>query len=303
MDKLRYSYYELKFKDAFREKGGNEFQNLFSEIMEKCHPGDFQRTRPWGNVGDRKNDGYLLSQRMLFQVYAPNVMKSRVAIAKIDEDFYSALQHWQTHFDTWIFVHNSRDGLGPHIMEKLIELNTNHASVTVSSWGYEELRQKVFKLNEADLASLLGPAPSSKDIFDVRYVNVQEVLSNIAQQEPPLQQDIRPVPADKLKLNHLSTGVQNLLFAGMQKTQLVENFFNDHPNPTYGDEIAEAFNQEYKRWKRLGMDADDIFGNLLVFTGGSERGTPTYEAAVLAVLAFLFEQCDIFERSMVEVVP
>ena len=225
------------------------------------------------------------------------------AIAKIDEDFYGALPYWQECFDTWIFVHNSRKGLGPQIFAKLFELNTYHESLKVKSWGFEELRQHVFTLDEADLASLLGPAPSHRDMLDVRYENVQEVLSHIARQEPPLEQDIRPVPADKLKLNHLSTSVQNLLFAGMQKSELVGNFFNECYNPTYGDEIAAAFNQQYIKWKVLEMDADTIFGKLLAFTGGSERGSPTYEAAVLAVLAYLFEQCDIFERSLVEVVP
>ncbi|HVB25785.1 MAG TPA: ABC-three component system protein [Ktedonobacteraceae bacterium] len=303
MDKLRYTYYELKFENAYLKKGGNEFQDFFSEIMEKCHPGDFQRVRPWGNVGDRKNDGYLSSQRILFQVYAPNEMKVRDAIAKIDKDFHGALLYWRTYFDTWVFVHNSRRGLAPEIEAKLFELSTSNAPLKLKPWGFEALRQRVFTLDEADLASLLGPAPSSKDMFDVRYENVQEVLSQIERHEPPLQQDIRPVPADKLKLNHLSTGVQNLLFAGMQKSDLVGKFFNECYNPTYGDEIAEAFNQQYKKWKRLEMDADSIFGKLLAFTGGSERGSPMYEAAVLAVLAYLFEQCDIFERSMVEVVP
>ena len=61
MDKLRHSYYEMVFENAYLKKGGNEFQDFFSEIMEKCHPGDFQRVCPWGNVGDRKNDGYLSS--------------------------------------------------------------------------------------------------------------------------------------------------------------------------------------------------------------------------------------------------
>ena len=33
-----------------------------------------------------------------------------------------------------------------------------------------------------------------------------------------------------------------------------------------------------------------------MFAGGTERQDPAHEAAVLTVLAYLFEQCDIFER-------
>jgi hypothetical protein len=72
MDVVARSHYELTFKVAFMEKKGEEFQNFFSTVMEKGYPADFIRVRPWGNAGDRKNDGYLRSQRILFQSYAPN---------------------------------------------------------------------------------------------------------------------------------------------------------------------------------------------------------------------------------------
>ena len=34
MDKLKRSYYEVVFENAYLKKGGNEFQDFFSEIME-----------------------------------------------------------------------------------------------------------------------------------------------------------------------------------------------------------------------------------------------------------------------------
>jgi len=301
MDQMKLAHYELRFEISYLKKDGNEFQNFFCEIMEKCHPGDFQRVRPWGNAGDRKNDGYLPSKRMLFQVYAPNNMKSVNTIAKIKADFNGALLHWEKYFDQWILVHNSRQGLGPDVVALLNELTISHGTVAAHSWGFEELRQKVFTLNAVNLASLLGSAPSNKDMLDVRYDNVQEVLRHIARQESSAIQDIRPVPPDKLKFNRLSLHAQNLLTWGMQKADLVEQFFNDYSNPTYGDEIAAAFKNEYENYRRLGVDPDIIFCKLQEFAGGSERGTPADEAAVLAVLAYLFEQCDIFERSPAEV--
>ena len=225
MDKLKHSYYEVVFERDYLKKRGNEFQDFFSEIMEKCHPGNFLRVRPWGNVGDRKNDGYLRSERRLFQVYAPNEMDASKAIAKIHEDFHGALMYWEKYFDKWTFVHNCREGLGPQILVELLELDTFHEHVGVTSWGFEELRQRVIMLNEADLAALLGPAPSSKDMLEVRYENVQEVVSHISRQEPSLFQDFRPVPSSKLKHNRLSAPIQDLLKSGMQKAGFVGNFF------------------------------------------------------------------------------
>jgi len=300
MDKLEYFSYDMKFQLAYKDKKGDAFQDFFSEIMEKCHPGDFQRSRPWGPDGDKKNDGYLWSERTLFQVYAPNEMRADDAIAKIDKDFHGALEYWRGDFDKWIFVHNAKDGLGPRIQKKLIELDTCYSPIIVRAWGYEELWQKVLSLDEPGRISLLGVVPSNRDMLNVRYETVQDVLNNIARQKAPLLQDIRPVPPDKLKFNRLSEEVQALLTAGMQKADLVGNFFKNHTNPQYGDEIAIAFNKKYKECKMLTMDPDTTFLKLQIFTGGQEQGTPTYQAAVLAVLAYLFEQCEIFERSSEE---
>lgn len=154
MDQLTRAFFEVKFEVRYLRARGNEFQEFFASIMEKRHPSDFIRVRPWGSVGDRKNDGYLRSARQLFQVYAPNEMTAAEALAKIEEDFAGALPYWKQHFDEWIFVHSSRDGLGPDVTAKLLGLSQkNRRSVQALAWGFEELRQKVFQLDEPELVS------------------------------------------------------------------------------------------------------------------------------------------------------
>ena len=87
MDLLKRAWYRIAFERDFLKKKAGAFQDFFSEIMEKRYKGDFIRVRPWGNVGDRKNDGYLASKRILFQVYAPNELTAAEAVKKIAEDF------------------------------------------------------------------------------------------------------------------------------------------------------------------------------------------------------------------------
>ncbi len=53
--------------------------------MGLAYKADFMACRPWGNKGDRKNDGFLESQRRLFLVYAPNDMTSKDAILAYEE--------------------------------------------------------------------------------------------------------------------------------------------------------------------------------------------------------------------------
>lgn len=295
MDTLTRAYYEAVFEREFLKKKGNAFQDWFSEIMEKCYPGDFQRVKPWGNVGDQKNDGYLKSRRKLFQVYAPNELAAAKAIEKIDEDFMEALPHWEDYFDEWVFVHNSREGLGPQVTKRFLELEHANSPLKVYPWGFEELRQEVFNLGESDLAALLGPAPSNRSLLNLRYEHLQIVLQTIAQQQPPLDQDIRPVPADKVEANKLSDNVVILLHAGSRKSDLVKQFFERWHDPTFGDRVAEAFKQHYQKLKDSALSPDLIFYELQAFAGGERLNTPDHQAAVLAVLAYYFEQCDIFE--------
>jgi hypothetical protein len=298
MDDFTRAYYELEFKCSFLSKGDDEFQDFFCEIMEKRYPGDFIRVRPWGNVGDRKNDGYLKSKRILFQVYAPNEMKATKAIAKIQEDFNGALPYWEEYFDTWVFVHNSRRGLGPDVTKTLLDIDADNAQIQVTHWGYEELRQEVFGLSEENLASLLGHAPARQNMLQLGYDSLQIVLSTIARKPPLPVQDIRPVPPDKLSANALSPHAETLLSAGMTRADLVGRFFDDWHDPTFGNEIAEAFRQEYKRLRDQSLLPDEIFQQLWIFAGGEQKGAPDHETAVIAVLAYLFEKCDIFEEPL-----
>ena len=159
MDDITRSHYEHVFEIAFLKAKGDAFQTLFEQVMGKAYPADFIPCRPWGKAGDHKNDGYLKSERTLFQVYAPNEMKAAEAVAKIEKDFKGALPHWKKFYDKWVFVHNAHDGLPPQIVAKLLELGKEH-SIEVSHWSLEELRQRLLRIPLDGLQSLFGFAPT-----------------------------------------------------------------------------------------------------------------------------------------------
>jgi len=296
LEDLTRAFYELAFENAFLRKRADEFQDFFCSIMEKRYPADFIRVRPWGSIGDRKNDGYLRSRRMLFQSYAPNEMSAATCLAKIEEDFNGALPHWKQFFDVWVFVHNSRDGLGPQVTARLLELNRDHAPLRATSWGFEELRQEAFQLLDVDLASLLGPAPSQRDMLDLGVAELQPVLDQIGRLAAVADPDLRPVPPRKLEHNMLSSHVATLLKAGMSRADLVRRYFRAQTNQARHDEIAEAFRSKYRELQARGVAPDDVFAELQRFVGGTVIGTPSRQSAVLAVLSYFFEECDIFER-------
>jgi len=304
MDYLSRSWYQQQCELALVKKQADEFQEFFSTVMELAHPRDFQRIRPYGNRGDLKCDGYLKTTETVFQVYAPRTTRLATVLAKVREDFAGALAHWEGRMQTWAFVHNDRDGLPANIAQLLQDLERETKTVRTEIWDPTLLQSVVLRLAEESLALLFGPAPTLPVIDSLGFDRLRPVLLNIKRREPPPQADIRPVSVEKLDANAFSQPVVQLLHIGRRKEVLVGALLSGWPEPTFGEELAEAFRRRYTELKTGGLLADEVFGELQSFAGGVEVvRDPAHQAAVLAVLSYFFERCDIFEDRIEEPKP
>lgn len=298
MERIQQLNYEKDFRIAFLESKGDGFQLLFEKVMSKAYPNDFMACRPWGKSGDKKNDGYLPSKRTLYQVYAPNDMKAVSAVKKIKEDFNGAKEHWVAFFDTWSFVHNTPDGrLAPHIIEELETLRKNNPEIVISTCGYEELLKEFRRLTLEDLQSWFGLSLTSEVSINLGYEDLKLVLKHIEVSSTPSISKVKEVSRGKLEANLLSTAVADFLKIGMKKAPLVADFFENWNDPIYGEKIAATFKAKYLELKKVKpeLHPDEIFGQLEDWAGGSYKKTAMHKAAVLAVLAYLFDRCEIFE--------
>ena len=130
----------------------------------------------------------------------------------------------------------------------------------------------------------------------MRLEDVKRLLDHIAIQREPLEADVRPVPAAKLQFNQLSGAAAILLTAGMTRAEIVKKYLRGLADQTRYDRVAAAFRKRYSELKAQGLPPDDIFVGLQKFVAGDDVPSPTHQAATLAVLAFFFEACEIFER-------
>ncbi|HSI82919.1 MAG TPA: ABC-three component system protein, partial [Candidatus Methylacidiphilales bacterium] len=112
---------------------------------------------------------------------------------------------------------------------------------------------------------------------------------------------VRPVPMGKIEANALSESVATLLKNGMSKAPLVESFFAQWYDENLGETVANAFRAEYQRLRSGSITPNKIFSELQCWAGGSSLGTPEHQMAVLTVLAYFFERCDIFEEPRTKV--
>jgi hypothetical protein len=290
-------YFRLRLKQAVLERDGQGFQDLFASIMEVAYPEDFVRVAPWGNAGDLKSDGYLASEESLFQCYAPQELTAAKTTAKMRVDFDGAAKHWAGRFKRWVFVHNCANGFPAPLHQALLALPSAAAKLVVEPWGPGEIAARMLRANRADLVDLFGEPIHEVDLEQLGFADIKVIVDHLEKQPVQAPYDIRPVPADKLAANSLSEEVADFLRVGMRKSALVGSFFRTFHDVTLGDRTAQAFKTEYSRLKGEGHVPDSILFRLLDFTLGPVRQPQPREAAALAVLAYLFEQCDIFERA------
>lgn len=293
--RLTDAYYESRYENEFRQTKGDAFQAHFEKLMGLAYKADFIALRPWGRDGDRKNDGFLKSERRLFQVYAPNEMDARTAKRKIREDFEGALQHWETLFDKWTFVHNATEGLPPHVVEILLRFEADHPRIHIEPWCLQELLGIFRKISTEEKASWLGFAPTEDTKHHLGFEDLRVVLETIATQSGSFLTEVANVPAGKIEANALSDAVARLLKEGMIKSPLVGQFLGRWHDETLGERLAQAFSVMY-RSLRGKLSPNEIFSEMQSWAGGNKRGSAEHELAVITVLAYYFERCDIFEE-------
>jgi len=293
LDAIRRAWFELRLKHVYADSQGNDFQRFFSRLMTLRYPEDFVATTTWGATGDLKNDGYLRTTRQLFGVYAPREVSMVKTKAKVTKDYSGAVQQWSDHFDEWVLVHNSREGLPAPLLKHLLDLEKTHKKAA-KEWGFDLIRMRVFQLGSALLVDLFGgDAPSPQEYFRLSFEEIRDVLAAIAESPVDTTVPIRPVPPGKAEKVNLSPAARTYLDLGMKGTDRVASYLRNHVDPLKGERIANSFRERYRQLESSGLDPDSIILELRDFACGA-GSTASHEAAGWAVLAYLFERCDIF---------
>lgn len=294
MDELQRHFYRLHFRTAFLEMKGAAFEDLFSRIMAHAYPGDFEPVRPYGKLGDLKCDGYRASDKTVFQCYGPSTPTLDKLLAKMMHDFEGAVEHWGHRMERWSLVHNWAGGLPAPATHLLADYRKSHPNLDLGETGYAELFDTTMRLTVPKLEDLFGPVPSQRTLAALDFEALRPVVTSIQRMEPSDDPPLLAPSASKLAANDLSDDAGGMLRLGRRREPLVEAFLDRYPDPSFGEEIAEGFRDRYYVLKEEGRHPEEIFFSLQDFAGGMS-GTPARQAAVLAVLSYFFERCDIFE--------
>jgi hypothetical protein len=106
---------------------------------------------------------------------------------------------------------------------------------------------------------------------------------------------IKPVPANKLDINDLPGHWRSLIAGGWQNAHLVKKYLDAHHDAMMGERLAQIFRDRYSYLKSQHLAPGSIMSSLYEMVTGIGHVAPPQQVAAQALLAFLFESCDIFE--------
>jgi hypothetical protein len=285
-----------------RKSQGDVFQDFFCTLMEEMHGIDFVRVRPFGQLGDKGCDGYLQPTGQVFQCYGAldggDAGRVSYLVKKMGEDFRKAVKAIPKIMKEWHMVHNFVDGLPVNAVEKLGKLEKADGKRKLGFISMPWFELKIFALEPASIERLLGPVATAQDFQNLQAAELRDLIVAVVavSDAVPLSVDsIKPVPADKLEFNKLPGHWRWFISAGCQISHHVAMYLNRHPDPLMGETIAQMFRDRYRYLKSENLPPAFIMAKLHEMIVGIGSMSVQRQVAAQALLAFLFESCDIFE--------
>jgi hypothetical protein len=286
------------FMSKIRSLDGMAFQDLVSQILGYADT-DFCPIKPWGNIGDRKNDGCVPSKGIYYQVYAPEDSDKsyKQTIDKVERDFAGLLEHYTlSAIRTYYFVVNDKyKGVHPDISLVMERIKQDNGLEEAKILSAKDLENIIFQLADDEILTIVGQVPDPSKIRLLDYSILSEVVGHIMAQ--PIQQSdvsslIVPDWEEKIMFNRLSVKVAELLNSGMIHVGTLEEYLDNN-----GDYVAEELrdhlhNVYYDESERA--TGDELFYAIL--NRLSPRQQKMFQDTVLVIMAKYFETCDIFEE-------
>lgn len=166
----------LWVENLLLKKTGQGFEDFFTDTA-KLHWGeDFEPWKPQGSLGDFKCDGYRVSEKRVFQCYAPEHAEPSKTATKILTDFKGAKRHFGCRMESWVFVYNQSEM--PAACGKLIgELRDANPSISINVWHRIDLHRFALDLGPEDLALLLPNWQKDIEIGETLIDAMSELVS------------------------------------------------------------------------------------------------------------------------------
>ncbi len=296
MNSVEKTLARILFRNRINQSDGNAFEDLFTRIMNYAEH-DFQQIKPWGNIGDRKNDGYIKSKGIFYQVFAPEEIQQSypAVVKKLLKDFDGLKKQWSPVNEFYFVVNDKYKGVNADSEKNLKKIKKNHKLKKAGFITTKHLENILFKLEEDQITNVVGFLPDPQNIKILDYSVLNEVVAHIMSISLiPKGGTSYNIPdwSKKIKFNKLSKTIASYLNSAYIQVGCLEEYLKNN-----GDFLAEELKDKLLRLYLLGKKTkkgDKLF--MYILAEASPKAGSAYQNAVLVIMAKYFEVCDIFEE-------
>ena len=172
---------------------------------------------------------------------------------------------------------------------------THHSLVDKQANTYTVADLKKWKADHENTIQLSIQQSLSKVTFTELEIVTRALISNPT---VPTVDLTLTNPTQKIELNKLEK-VGFLITMGLSVAAEVQKYVTHQSlyDPTFPERLTTGFLDEYNLLVRQGITGEGLFNSLREFAIKSINGREfVHQSAVLAVLSYLFEKCEIFEK-------
>jgi len=286
------------FKNKILKSEGNAFEDLFTQIMYYAEP-DFEQIKPWGNIGDRKNDGFIRSKGIYYQVYAPEDIDKNYpeTIKKVERDFAGLLNYWENIKEYYFVLNDKYKGVNADSNQAIAKIVKDYSLVKGKILTAKDLEAILFNLSDNQIINIIGFLPNFEHITNLDFSVLTQVVGYIMGlpiipafgviKFPDWNEKIIFNKLSEVTKQHLDTASFNL--GALNEFLANQNFL--------AEELQKKMIGIYEELKTNYND-DSLFWEIV--NSCSPKNEHAYQTPILTIMAKYFESCDIFEEPIKE---
>ncbi len=288
----------ILFENRIRRSDGNAFEDLFTQVMNYAEP-EFEQIKPWGNIGDRKNDGFIRSKGVFFQVFAPeDISKSYPdAITKLENDFAGLLSQWSPVKEFYFVVNDKYKGVNADANQTIANIVKNNSLIKGKILTAKDIEAVVFELADDLIIRIVGFLPDSEQITSLDFSVLNQVIGFIMKLPVKKGQGIIKFPDwdEKIIFNNLSEGTKQYLDTASFNLGALNEFL---ANESFlAEELQKKLIGLYEELKQ-NYNGEFLFWEIVIKC--MPKNEQAFLTPILTIMAKYFESCDIFEEPLKE---
>lgn len=298
--------FKLMLEARLLRSNGAAYESLFVDVMTASEPG-FRAVKPQGNIGDRKNDGWVKDAGKYWQVYAPEDPsdKESKATAKLNEDFAGLYAYWNAISpirEFYFAVNDKGNGCYPTTEAALATIQKAYALQKAEPFGMKCLMDRFLGLSREQMIGIIGLPPQPSNLATIEFAALTPILHHLINDWTPLgggETLVAPDLDEKLKFNGLGKIPSDFLRMGAYQVGQIEQYFDrtgDFTRTDIKNRLATMFDEAKANQSAGKQDllADRIFFDMVDRLNLSR--TQAGQNAAVVLMAYFFESCDIFDE-------